>query len=377
LASLKNLDVSLINSWSQSNQVFIDVRSPGEFNQGHIPGAFNAPILDDSERAAVGLIYKRKGNEAAVALGHQIVSGENKLKKIENWKNLLKQFPTAILTCFRGGQRSQITQKWLKEEGFECPLVEGGYKAMRQALIEKTNQMAAHSQFLIVSGPTGAGKTQFLFRTEKDWPTIQLEAYAEHRGSAFGGLGKGQPAQAIFENRLSWDLFKLESRIKNTQLPLLMEDESRLIGRSVIPEAFFLKMRESPVIWLDVPLSQRVEHTFEEYILKEKVNENLFLRYKTSLSNIQKRLGGLKYKEILTVLEECEREWKSRGSLDGNKAWIESLLIHYYDPLYFDSLEKRQPQIFYKGSAEDAWAFLIGQKSSIKEKAVKAKANPT
>ena len=377
MGNINQVDVSEIEKWSKTEQVFIDVRSPGEFLQGHAPNAINAPILNDEERALVGTTYKKKGNEKAVQLGHQIVSGENRQKKMDAWKAILEKHPDAILTCFRGGQRSQITQAWLKEEGFDRPLINGGYKAVRQAIIDKTTEISTHHNFLLISGPTGAGKTTFLSQVEKFWPLVNLELYAEHRGSAFGGLGTPQPQQAVFENRLGWDLFKIEKTLIEDHLPLIMEDESRLIGRSVIPEKFFLKLRESPIIWLDIPLSTRVENTYEEYITKAKVSEEVFERYKKALSNIQKRLGGVKYKEILDVFEACESAWKSRGELEGNKAWIESLLVHYYDPLYFGSLEKREPKVAYKGSVEGALDFLKGQKSKNKDSAVKAKATPT
>ena len=377
MGSLSQVEVTSIEKWSIEDQVFIDVRSPGEFQQGHLPNAINAPILDDAERALIGLTYKQKGNAEAVRLGHELVSGANKLAKINLWKAILQKNPNAILTCFRGGQRSQITQSWLKLEGFDRPLIKGGYKSSRQALIDKINKASSEYQFLLISGPTGAGKTLFLNELKMHWPTINLEGYAEHRGSAFGGMGTTQPAQAVFENRLAWDILKVDKTILENNLPLVMEDESRLIGRCVIPDQFFFKLRESPIIWLDTSLDERIENTFDEYILKANVSEELFARYKKALSNIQKRLGGLRYQEISKILEKCEAIWKSRGELEENKEWIKLLLVHYYDPLYFGSLEKRQPSILFKGPAEEALDFLKGQKSKHKEKAVKAKANPT
>lgn len=368
---------STLNKWSSDNQVFIDVRAPIEFQQGHIPNSINAPILNDEERTQVGLTYKKKGNEAAVRLGHEIVSGFNRQKKIEIWKSILQEHPNAILTCFRGGQRSRITQSWLKNEGFERPLIKGGYKSVRQAFINKINQVSLDYPFLLVSGPTGAGKTAFLSEVNKFWPAVHLEKYAEHRGSAFGGFGRVQPPQAIFENRLGYDLFKIERTLLEDRLPLIMEDESRMIGRSVIPENFFLKLRESPIVWLDTPLEKRVVHTFEEYILKADVSEALFERYKKSLFNIQRRLGGAQYKEILSIFESCEASWKSRGELEENKVWIESLLVHYYDPLYFGSLEKRKPVVLFKASNHQEALNFLGQKSKYKETAVKTKAKKT
>ncbi len=371
------MDISQLEKWSQKDQVFIDVRSPGEFQQGHIPGALNAPILNDEERALIGLTYKQKGQAEAVRLGHEIVSGENKKRKLETWKNILSQHPDAILMCFRGGQRSQITQSWLRAEGLDRPLVPGGYKALRQALIVKMETFSQSYPFLLVSGATGAGKTAFLQEASHFWPTLHLEKYAEHRGSAFGGYGREQPSQANFENRLAWDILKCESELKISGLPVLMEDESRLIGRSVLPELFFSKMRISSILWLDTPLDERVQNTFLEYVEKESVSEELFSRYKKALFNIQRRLGGKEYQEILSILENCESAWKENGELEGNKVWIERLLLRYYDPLYFGSLQKRNPQVAFRGGTQEAFDFLKGQKRMTSEQAVKKKASPT
>ena len=155
-----------------------------------------------------------------------------------------------------------------------------------------------------------------------------------------------------------------------------MEDESRLIGRNTLPEMFFEKLRSSSVLWLDVTLEQRVENTFQEYIVKAPASEELFNRYKVSLKKIEKRLGGLQYREILELLEKSESAWKSRGDLEENKNWIERLLVKYYDPLYFGSLERRNPPILFKGKPQDVLDFLKGQKSKTSDRAVRIKAIP-
>lgn len=374
---MDKLTTSDISKWAQQDQIFIDVRSEGEFKQGHLPNAINAPILNDEERALIGTTYKQKGQAEAVRLGYEIVSGENKEAKINLWKNILEKHPQAILMCFRGGQRSQIAQAWLKAEGFDRPLIQGGYKIARQTLIDKIDQFQSQYQFLLLSGPTGSGKTVLLDEIAKIWPALFLENYAEHRGSAFGGFGKDQPSQAVFENRLAWDLFKNDQIIRTENRAPIMEDESRLIGRNLIPDAFFAKLRESSLLWLDVPLLDRVENTFQEYIVKASVSEQLFARYKASLFKIEKRLGGLQYKEILHLLETSESAWKSRGDLEENKNWIERLLVKYYDPLYFGSLDRRNPNVLFKGDPQAVLDFLKGQKSNNSDRAVKTKAIPT
>ncbi len=365
IESLSSLSVTPENLrlWSSRGQIFIDVRAPVEFHQGHIPLSINAPILSDEERAQVGLTYKRDGQDAAIERGQALVSGDNRETKIKTWEEILRDHPEAILTCFRGGLRSRTTQGWLKERGWDRPLLNGGYKAIRQAFLEQIEKIAKVQKFLLLSGPTGAGKTRLLHRLSASWPVADLEAYAEHRGSAFGSWGGEQPQQAVFENRLAWQLFRVESDLQRRRIPLILEDESRLIGRCVQPEVFFERLRSSPILWLDEPLERRVENTFEDYILNVEVREALFQRYKQSLGKIRNRLGGLRYKKILSQLESCENAWKSRGELDENRVWIESLLIDYYDPLYFGSLDRRNPEIVLKAPSDQVFDFLSRQEN--------------
>lgn len=370
-------NVENLKKWSLAHQVFIDVRAPLEFEQGHIPNSINAPLLTNEERALIGLTYKQKGRDEAVKLGYEIVSGDNKAQKLVRWQEILKTHPDAILTCFRGGMRSQISRQWIREAGIDRPLILGGYKGVRQGLIETIHSVSQEHPFLLISGPTGAGKTHFLKRVSEIWPTVDLEEYAEHRGSAFGAMSAQQPLQAVFENRLAWALLKNADWLKSGQLPLIMEDESRLIGRCVQPETYFQKLRSSPVLWLDVPLQKRVENTFFDYITSVTVSEELFSKYKKSLGKIKNRLGGLRYQQILSQMESCENSWKSRGEVDENRIWIQNLLVEYYDPLYFGSLERRNPQVLLKAEPDQVFDFLVRQKSTSKASAVKANAKPT
>ncbi len=119
----------------------IDVRAPVEFQQGAMPGAINLPLMNDDERAAVGTCYKRQGPEAALALGHQLVCGETRQQRMKAWLNACRQNPAGYLCCARGGQRSHIVQQWLHESGTDYPLIQGGYKALRQAAIQLTEEL--------------------------------------------------------------------------------------------------------------------------------------------------------------------------------------------------------------------------------------------
>lgn len=379
---MTNLSFDNLKTWAQTNSCFIDVRSPGEFQQGHLPGAINLPILDDLERAQVGTCYKNRGQEAAVNLGHKIVSGENKQKKMQAWLEALEQNPEAILMCFRGGQRSQITQRWLLEAGVSRPLITGGYKACRQYLLDFMNHESQRNQMLVISGPTGSAKTHFINKVSQFWPTVDLEKHAVHRGSAFGKMSEPQPQQAVFENRFLFEMLQKVDWSEQIQLPFIVEDESRLIGRNVLPDIFFANLRESHVVWLDVPLEKRTENTFFDYVLQTPLNQTcedekgiaVFAKYKKALTDIQKKLGGLRTSEIMQMLVESEKLWLESREIESNKRWIQALLNDYYDPMYLHSLGKRQPKVFFKGSFQEAFNFLFDVSSKKREAPVRIKA---
>ncbi len=344
----------------------LDVRAPVEFSAGHIPGAVNLPILNDEERAQVGTLFKQKGQDAAVQLGQKLVSGNLKLQRIEEWKEFFLKNPRSVVYCFRGGLRSRTAQSWLAEAGLQIPRLEGGYKAARQFFLETVQQIVSERALLLISGPTGGGKSHLLRAARDFLPAVDLEKLANHRGSAFGFETEPQPQQAQFENLLVQDLLQISGSAEVLlKKPLLLEDESRLIGRNVIPENLFIKMRVSPIVWVDESLEQRVENIFTDYITETalgQADENrglaLFLRYEKSLLSIQRRLGGLRTQELILNLQTSRTEYLENKNLDSNRVWIEKLLVYYYDPLYLDSLKKRNPQVLFKGTSKEILLFF-------------------
>ncbi|MEQ1722582.1 MAG: tRNA 2-selenouridine(34) synthase MnmH [Pseudobdellovibrio sp.] len=344
---------------------FIDVRAPIEFNQGHLPNAVNLPILNDEERALIGTTYKQQGNEAAVKLGYKLVSGDVKAMRVQAWVDFITKNPNTVLYCFRGGQRSQITQKWISEAGIERPIIKGGYKFARNFLIDEVVRFANNYSYLILSGTTGSGKTGFLKQTQDFYPSIDLEALANHRGSAFGAMSTPQPSQINFENTLALNLMQLEPRLTK---PALLEDESLTIGRCAIPKIFFDKMRSSSVIFVQEPIEQRVKNIFKDYILDSAIGRKevgaleVFAKYKNSVKAITRKLGGLRAQELLEILEKCEKEYTEQAKLTSNNEWIEKLLTYYYDPLYTSSLERRQVRIVFKGNTKDCAEYLRSQR---------------
>lgn len=347
-----------------SGKNLIDVRAAIEFEQGHIPGAINLPILNNQERAYIGTTYKTSGRELAIQAGYDLVSGDNKLEKIRAWKTQVLQNPTeTVIYCFRGGLRSQITQKWLQEVGLEVPLVVGGYKAVRSFLIQMIADQTLQNKFIPISGRTGSNKTKLILelKNTKLKNSLDLEGLANHKGSAFGRMGL-QPVQAHFENKLAVELMK-----PSVGETIYIEDESRLIGRCVVPDVLFEKMRSSPIVWVDEDVAVRSQNILNDYVLsplsvgsgpKEVLIEKLFEQFMSSLNQIKNKLGGLRFSEIQQDMLKAKYQLIERDDIHANLTWIEKLLKYYYDPMYERSLEKRNPSILHKGNYKETLAYL-------------------
>jgi len=364
----------------------IDVRAPIEFVQGSLPESVNIPILNTEERALIGTTYKNQGQEAAIRLGYQIISGPVKEERVARWSQFAAENPHVVLYCFRGGKRSQIAQQWLKDAGFDRPLLAGGYKAARRFLMNTINEFSVRNQFVLISGPTGSGKTKLINDVMNFYPALDLEYLAHHRGSAFGAWLDPQPTQIDFENRLAVALMKLENRLQ-PQTGLLVEDECRHIGKNCLPDTFFSRLRSSEVIWLDEPLAARVDNIFNDYILDTAIGyvyreaataENqqdqadqaltVFEQYKKALMAISRKLGGLRTQEIMADLETARQDFLNRNEIESNKIWIEKLLTYYYDPLYLKSLERRQVTIRFKDSQNAVIEYLKSGINNFAEK---------
>ncbi len=371
--NLEILEATHFEKLLLAKTAFIDVRAPIEFYQGALPNSTNLPILNDEERAKVGTEYKLNGPEAANVLGHLLVSGKERDQRIQDWENFIRSNPTCILYCFRGGKRSQITQAWLQERGVHLARLDGGYKNVRQFLLERLNHFSETQNILPLAGPTGSGKTILIGELKDLYPTIDLEDLARHRGSAFGAKTMPQPTQIDFENHLAVEMMKIEKSLnldvlRPNILPLV-EDESRMIGRCVLPNIFFEKINSSPVILIDEDIEVRVQNIFQDYILDSPINsgheENalvVFEKYRKSLLAISKKLGGLRTQEVLGLLNLSEAQFRLNGELESNRAWIETLLVYYYDPLYLSSLDRRKVGVIFRGTRSECYSYLIERK---------------
>lgn len=339
----------------------IDVRAEIEFTQGCIPGSVNLPILNTAERTLVGTTYKQQGQDAAIALGHKLVCGTVKEQRVQSWIQAIAQNKNAVLTCFRGGLRSQIAQTWCREAGVIVPRIQGGTKALRTFLLSQLNLCVDKTHLTVISGPTGAGKSVLIRDLQNHRAVLDLEKIAHHRGSAFGGYLDEQPSQIFFENQIACDL------IKNQSESLIIEDESRMIGNCAVPESIYLKQRRSPIVFIDETLEVRTQNTFDEYILNTDLSSSdfekariIFVHYHNCIQRISKKLGSARANEILKDLKASEEIHSRSGNLEFNKIWIRKLLEWYYDPLYLRNLTVRGIKPSFQGTRKEAFEFLAG-----------------
>ena len=347
-----------------SDVPMMDVRAPVEFNQGAFPGSTNVPLLDDEQRAAIGKRYKDVGQDEAIELGLKLATPEIRQQRLQQWEAFVRQHPEGYLYCFRGGLRSRTTQAWLKEQGIDYPLIKGGYKAMRSYLLQQLEISQQQIPFVILSGMTGSGKTRVLTQTRLH---IDLEGLANHRGSAFGrDVNDHQPAQIDFENRLS--ISCLRHRHQYPQTAIMLEDEGKMIGRILTPVGFYKKMENSPRIFLERSVSQRVDIIREDYIelnwpqYQQQYGDQAeaeFSRFVLdNLSRIKNRLGGERYQSIHQLFSAALSLLFDRGDSQGFDEGVHLLLEQYYDPMYQYQLKKKPVEIIFSGD-EDAilqWA---------------------
>jgi len=296
----------------------VDVRSPAEFAQGHIPGAVNIPLFNNEERAAVGIRYKQGGNENAVMLGLEIVGP--KMADLARQAKKVARNKKIMVHCWRGGMRS-ASMAWLFETaGLEATLLEGGYKEYRRFIRQ---QFSKEAKIIVLGGYTGSGKTDILKHLEKQGEQfLDIEGIANHKGSAFGHLGQEpQPSNEQFENNLAdaWRKFDFERTI-------WVEDESRMLGRCGIPDPLFRKMRNSMLFKIIIPKPEREKRLVKEY--GELAQEGLL----QSLEKIEQRLGGLATKEARQALES------------GDMKKVAEITLFYYDKGYRHGNESRDPK---------------------------------
>lgn len=311
------LDIQKFLKLSRDESVtIIDVRTPKEFEQGHIPGVVNLPLFSNEERVEVGTLYKQQGKQPAILKGLEFVSP--KMTDIISKAQVHAKNNTLLIHCWRGGMRSGSVAWLLELYGLKTFTLKGGYKYFRRYVLDS---FATAYNLVVLGGKTGSAKTVVLERlAELNEQVVNLEKLAAHKGSAFGALGENtQPTQEQFENELAFIL-----KTKDAQKPLWLEDESRLIGNKVIPEGLWNQMRAAKTICMNVPFETRVEYLTEEYGKFSK--EELV----ASVQKITKRLGHLQAKNALMALDENDLRTTCR------------ICLSYYDKSYQHGMNKRE-----------------------------------
>lgn len=304
------------------NQIpIIDVRSPSEFSEGHIPGSYSVPLFTDDERCEVGILYKKEGQLKAVRRGLEIV-GPKMASFADRFLELSHQHQTKCLRilCWRGGMRSE-SMGWLATRVGLSPLrLQGGYKSYRKFVLDEIDKPR---NTILIGGYTGSGKTEVLQEISKRgiFPVLDLEEVAQHKGSAFGGLPGFKPiTQEQFENELALKLSQFPHGV-----PYLVEDESRMIGSIVIPEGIWRSMQSASFMFLLSPSKEeRVKRIVRDY----GVYSAQWLI--SCIEKIAKKRGGQKTKEDIALIEQ--------GDLES----CASSLLDYYDQAYQKSVEKRR-----------------------------------
>jgi len=353
-----------------NNIPLIDVRAPIEFQKGAFQNAVNLPLMNDEERHLIGIKYKEKGNVEAVKLGHELVKDDVKLSRVNAWLDFKTQHPDAFLYCFRGGQRSKISQEWMKESGQDIVRLKGGYKAFRSYLMQEIEDSTKHFKPIILGGRTGSGKT-ILLKNIKN--SIDLEALANHRGSSFGRKTTPQPTQINFENALAYDLIQKLDKGFNE---LFFEDEGKYVGSVYIPKEFANYLSFAPLIILETPDDDRIEITFDEYIVQAQKSykilfEKDFLQewvkdIQEAMKRINRRLGSERYKVVCGLFEDALDEQMKNNSLHLYKAWIAYLLSEYYDPMYDYQIQKNASKILFRGNSEEIISYIENYSKNLK-----------
>ncbi len=292
----------------------IDVRSPGEYEHAHIPGALSLPLFTNEERAEVGTIYKQRGRIQAVQKGLEFVGP--KLKEFAKFALKLNS-PEVLIHCWRGGMRSSSMAWLLETVGLNCILLKDGYKAYRNYVLQS---FETPYNIILHGGYTGSGKTEILqFLQKEGEQIIDLEGLSNHKGSAFGALGQEvQPSSEQFENLLSKELKKLDA----TKV-IWIEDESRNVGRVTIPQGLWNQMRASKLVRIDTSYEIRLSRLMRDYACFDA--EGLA----ASIKKIEKRLGNDKCKFALEACNNGDRETAAR------------ICLNYYDAAYGNQLLTR------------------------------------
>ena len=303
----------------------IDVRSPAEYAQDHLPGAVNHPVLSNEQRELVGTINRQLGSFEANVRGAALVSA-NIAKMLEEPLAQMPRSWNPLVYCWRGGSRSWSLATVLARIGWRVALLDGGYRSYRQRVVQDLDAMSARLRFTVVAGPTGSGKTRVLqIAAAQGAQVLDLEELASHRGSVLGNVPRSpQPSQKAFDSLL-WRTL----RGFDPSRPVLVESESRKIGQLHLPESLMMKMRAADCVSLSVPLEIRVRLLRDQYPHLEEDRENLRAQLDRLVSLYQ---------------DQRVARWQALADAGCWDDLVGLLLLEHYDPAYQRSLERNYRQ---------------------------------
>lgn len=326
-----------IDLFLQTPGQYFDVRSPAEFLQGHLLGARSLPLLNDSERAAVGTTYKRIGQQQAVIQGLAFVAPKL-TALVQNAISELQAMECAKVYCWRGGLRSSSVAMLLRAANIKTVTLQGGYKAFRRWVLAVLQQTF---ECKILGGLTGSGKTAVLQRLKSQGAQIlDLENLACHRGSVFGACDSPQPTVEQFENAIALQLATFDK-----SRPVWLEDESRMIGRCKIPDKIFAGMKMAPLYIIERPLEERLSRLEKDYW---QLSPAALI---AATQRLHKKLGSARTRAICADI--------SAGNF--KPATLE--LIKYYDQAYQKEMQQRSPIRLVPNTnlslSDDEWVELL------------------
>lgn len=317
--------ITRVKDWQAPYSMIIDVRSPSEFADDHIPGAVNLPVLDDTQRAEVGTMYKQVGAFEAKRHGAALVATNIARHLQTELADVPRDF-APLVYCWRGGQRSGAMARIFSEIGWKTDVIEGGYKSYRKQVLDGLDELPSKLRLMVLRGRTGTAKTRILRRAaENGTQIIDLEGLAEHRGSLLGPEpGHDQPSQRQFESRLHAAMASLDPA-----KPVFVEAESNKIGNLHIPPAFWREMRGAPSIALTAPISARVDFLLDDYAHIVAEPERL----EPLLTWVVSRIG-----------HDAVTSWRQKMTDGDWHGFVSAMLNDHYDPSYDRSAGTRQHQ---------------------------------